>query len=92
MFDGRAQTDQLARLQALRQPTGPRQETAFGEIAAAPPVVRRARCQALIETIERVDEQGRRPNKSQTLEWLRKTRRELVDEMYMLKCSRIPQR
>jgi len=92
VFDGRAQTDQLARLQALRQPPDPRQETAFGEIAAPPPVIGSARCQALIEAIERVDEQGRRPNKSQTLEWLRKTRRELVDEMYMLKCSRIPQR
>ena len=92
VFDGRAQTDQLARLQALRQPPDPRQETAFGEIAAPPPVISSARCQALIEAIERVDEQGRRPNKPQTLEWLRKTRRELVDETYMLKCSRIPQR
>lgn len=70
--------------------TAGRQATASTEIAAAPVESRDYRCHILLEAAEHVDELGRRPNKSSTLERLRRERRELVEEMHELRCPRIP--
>lgn len=76
----------------MRPAPDQRQETAFGEIKTEERGSSRdSRCQALLREIESVDAQGRRENKPPTLERLRKERRDLVEKMHELRCSRIPE-
>lgn len=89
VIDGRAQLEQLARVQAMRPAQAPQQETMFGAIEVEKPQRRAAECRSLIEGIERIDALGRRPNTSQSMEWLRSTRRDLVERMHDLGCPRI---
>jgi len=75
-------------LQAVRKSSP---EPAVADISAAPTAAneqqrRAARCVWILAEIDRIDAQARHPLSASMQDWLRETRRKLVDERYELKC------
>lgn len=86
---GPSASEQLARIQALRGPTNAPPSRGSVAMIGMPGTTSdlEERCAALHREVKWIDAMGRRPNTSQSMEWLRERRRAVKDEMWQLKCG-----